>query len=174
MEIMDALINRRSIRTYTGVPVGEDQLHVLLKAAYASPVSMGQYDEVALTVVRDRRLLAAIDATAKRRFGNDHMLYGAPMFIMVSAPLVGDASDNSAYSNAATIVENLNLAAVALGLGGCHIWGVTSAIAQDAKLCERLQVPAGMTPVAGFVVGASSEGYPTRSVDMDRIQTTIL
>lgn len=49
MNTMKALLRRKSVRTYTGVPVTDDQRAQLLKAAYASPVAMGQYDSIVMT-----------------------------------------------------------------------------------------------------------------------------
>lgn len=170
MDLMTGLIDRKSVRTYTGAAVTPAQQAALLQAAYASPVAMGDYSQLTLTVVTNQALLAAIEQAT----GSRGMLYGAPMFILVSTKLAGNASDNSAYSNAATIVQNLNLAAVALGLGGCHIWGAVAAFAQNTTLKAQLQIPVDQTPVAGFVAGVFEGGYPHREVPTERIKTTIL
>lgn len=174
MNTMKALLRRKSVRTYTGVPVTDDQREQLLKAAYASPVAMGQYDSVAMTVVENPDLIAQIDAAAAKQFGREKMLYGAPMLIILSTKLKGDASDNSGYSNAATVIENLNLAAVELGLGACHIWGAIAALAGDDALKQALKIPEGFTPVGGLVVGDSTDAYTKRDIPDKRIATEIL
>ncbi|MCH5461769.1 nitroreductase family protein [Secundilactobacillus sp. HBUAS58055] len=171
---MKALLERKSVRSYTGTPVTIEQRNQLLKAAYASPVSMGQYDTVELTVVQNPELLAQIDDTAAKRFGREKMLYGAPMLIIASTQLKGDATDNAAYSNTATIIENLNLAAVDLDLGACHIWGAIVAVAGDDGLKRSLKISEGFTPVAGLVVGQTADGYTDRDIPEGRIKTEIL
>ncbi|MFD1431014.1 nitroreductase family protein [Lacticaseibacillus mingshuiensis] len=170
MDVMTAIVNRKSVRTYTGEPLTKTQTEQLLTAAYASPVAMGRYEDLTLTVVQKPALLAAISEAA----GNANILYGAPAFFVVSTPLTGTASDNMAYSNAATVVQNINLAAVALDLGACHIWGALQAFAKDPSLKTQLNIPTDRTPVAGLVVGVSSEDYPARTMPKGRIATTIL
>lgn len=174
MNTMKALLERKSVRSYTGDPVTVEQRDQLLKAAYASPISMGQYDSLVLTVVQDSKLLAQIDDTAAKAFGHEKMLYGAPMLIIVSTQVKGDASDNSPYSNAATVIENLNLAAVDLDLGACHIWGAIAAVANDAQLKQTLKIDAGLTLVAGLVVGPTDDAYADRDIPKNRIKTNIL
>ncbi|HBF75055.1 MAG TPA: nitroreductase [Lactobacillus sp.] len=174
MDTMKALLERKSVRSYTGEPVTEKQREQLLKAAYASPVSMGQYDSLVLTVVQNPKLLSLIDDTAAKRFGREKMLYGAPMLIIASVQLKGDASDNAAYSNAATVIENLNLAAVELDLGACHIWGALVAFADNDEVKEALKIDKGFTPVAGLVVGPTEDAYGDRNIPQNRIKTEIL
>lgn len=172
LRTIDAILNRKSVRTYTGKLVSDADLKQLLKTAYASPVSMGEYSHLTLTVVTAAKWLQKLDQNAQKTFHTDKsMLYGAPLFIIVSTKLQGTPADNGAYSNAATIVENMNIEAVELGLGACHIWGVTAALAQNHELMREMKVPDGQTPVAGLVVGETTEAYTTRNIPMDRINT---
>ena len=55
---------RRSIRSYTGEMPTEDELNLILKAVYASPVAMGRYDSLHVTVVKNRDYLARLEAAA--------------------------------------------------------------------------------------------------------------
>lgn len=65
METLNTLISRHSVRTYTGDAVSASDLEKLLKAANASPVGMGLYDQVHLTVVNNQDFIANADtATA--------------------------------------------------------------------------------------------------------------
>lgn len=174
MNTMKALLRRKSVRTYTGEPVTAEQRDQLLKAAYASPVAMGKYETLAVTVVQAPKLLAQIDSVAAKRFGRKNMLYGAPMLIIVSTQLKWDVGDNSAYSNAATVIENVNLAAMELNLGACHIWGAVGAIAGNHQLKKTLKIGDDLTPVAGLVVGPTDEQYTKRVIPENRIATEIL
>ncbi|GEP25162.1 nitroreductase family protein [Lentilactobacillus diolivorans] len=175
MNTLDAIVNRKSVRSYTGEPTSKDELDTVLKTAYASPVAMGKYGDVSLTVISNKELLQKLDQNAQQTFHTDRsMLYGAPTFIIVSAKLVGSPADNSAYSNGATIVENMNLGAVELGLGACHIWGVIAALNQNQALLKELNIPEGQTPVAGMTLGKTTETYDPRKVDTSRIQTNMI
>ncbi len=172
LKTFDAIINRKSVRTYTGEPLSENELTQLLKTAYASPVSMGNYDDLTITVVTNSKWLKRLESNAQQTFHTDRaMLYGAPMLIIISTKLQGSSADNAAYSNAATIIENMNIEAVELGLGACHIWGVINALAQNQALMQEMKLPEGQTPVAGLVLGKSNEQYEARDIPMDRIAT---
>ena len=62
MNTMETLTSRRSIRSYTGEQISSEELSLLLKAANAAPVGMGQYNSVHLTVIQNGELLQKIDA----------------------------------------------------------------------------------------------------------------
>lgn len=51
MNTMETICSRKSVRTYTGEQITEEQLNTILKAANAAPVGMGQYEGVHLTVI---------------------------------------------------------------------------------------------------------------------------
>lgn len=59
---METICSRKSVRTYTGEQITEEQLNTILKAANAAPVGMGQYEGVHLTVITNTELLDRIDA----------------------------------------------------------------------------------------------------------------
>ena len=69
MNMMETICARRSIRDYTGDPVTEEQLAMILRAANAAPVGMGQYDGVHLTIITNKALLEKIDSVAAAMFG---------------------------------------------------------------------------------------------------------
>lgn len=68
----------------------------------------------------------------------------------------------------------MNLGAVELGLGACHIWGVIAALNQNQALLKELNIPEGQTPVAGMTLGKTTETYDPRKVDTSRIQTNMI
>lgn len=167
MNTMDALFSRKSVRSYTGEPVAEEELRLLLKAAYAAPVGRALYDTLSLTVVTNKDFMARLNALTGRE-----ALYGAPLMILVSSKL-SDGDNNVAYSNAACIVENIALAAVELGLGTCHIWGAIRALNGSAELLSELPIPEGMTPCCAVIVGRTDAKYGDREIGT-KIHTTYL
>lgn len=62
MNTMETICSRKTIRSYTGENITADELNVILKAANASPVGMGQYDSMHLTVITNEELMNKIDA----------------------------------------------------------------------------------------------------------------
>lgn len=162
MELKKALNNRKSIRSYTGKPITEAQLASILAAAYESPIGMGKYDSIHLTIVTNKELLDAIDKAGAKFFGNPsmHPLYGAPMLIVVSSSDQG----NVASANVAMIIENMSLAAVEEGVGHCDIYGATYALSQDPAIVAKLNLPEGFTPTGSIILGLTEAEYSDREI----------
>lgn len=171
MDIQHIFDCRRSIRSFTGEPISEQQRKKLLHAANASPVGLGKYDSVHLTVISNKDLLTEIEKNATSLFKVErNFLYGAPELILVSTA----AADNVGYSNAAIIAHDMALAAVDEGVGVCHIWGCVVALASNPGLCQKLGIPEGFTPACAVAVGQTAEAYTERSIPEDRIQVNYL
>jgi nitroreductase len=166
MELMEAIKGRRSIRRYTSKPVDDKTLNTILEAARQAP-SWANTQCWRFVVVRDRQLRnkladTGIDvATGKPNRGTEAMRV-TPIAIVVCAEMrkagysikepkkpVTDKGDWYMY-DVALAMQNLTLAAHALGLGTVHI-GAFDAI----KVAEILGVPEGYA-----VVAMTPLGYP--------------
>lgn len=172
MDTLNALFSRRSIRSYTGQPVSENDLRTVVKAAWASPVGMGRFDSLHLTVITNPDLLAEIDENAGG--GKSHPLYGAPALIVVSSQLFPGAEkveNNVPSANAAMAVHNMALACVALGLGHVDIYGAIRALIANEELTGKLGLPEGYTPLAALAFGPTNEKYDIREIPNDKIRT---
>lgn len=173
MNAFENLYSRRSIRSFTGEPVTEAQLQEILKAAYAAPVGRARYDTLQLTVITNKDYLRKMEAHMGAVVGEPglHPFYGAPTLILVSSagPL-----ENVNYANAAIVVQNMALAATALGVGACHIWGAVRVMDSNAELMQRLNLPTGMAPCCALAIGQTEETYALRQVPQDRIATVYM
>lgn len=172
MDTMQAIKSRKSVRTFNGKLPTESQMRQIIEAANASPVGLGRYGDMHLTVVTDKAALDMINGAGAKVFGREgaDLLYGAPMLVIVST--TKDAIKtmaNVAYSNAAGIVQNMALAAVDLGVGACHIWGAIAALPSDRELCDRLSIPDGFVPCCALALGQSDYVYTERDIPSDRI-----
>lgn len=176
MTTMEAIFSRRSIRSYTGEKITEDELQQILKAAYAAPVGMGDYASLRLTVATDPALLEKIDKAAAELFGQPdiHPLYGAPTLIIISTKVPNEGSGNLPYSNAAIITQNMALAATELGVGVCHIWGAMMAVRANPELAAELKLPEGHVPCCAVCLGRTDETYTLREIPTERIETAYL
>ncbi len=177
MNTMETICSRKSVRTYTGEHITEEQLNTILKAANAAPVGMGQYEGVHLTVITNAELLGKIDAAGAAMLGkpDTHTLYGAPMLILVSAKMPPvKMMENVVYSNAAIIVQNMALAATELGVGVCHIWGATMATLNAPSILKELNLPEGFTPCCAVTLGKTDYVYEQREIPMNRVETNTI
>ena len=173
---MNTIFSRRSIRSYTGERPSDEELDLILKAVYASPVGMGRYDSLHVTVVKSADYLARLEAAAGVQLGkeNYHPLYGAPVLLIFSSIFPGIPTDNSSYSNCAILSQNAALAATALGLGACHIWGAIRALNKEPALLAELKLPEGFAPCCALALGRTKETYEERAVKANRINTVYM
>ena len=51
MNTLDAILSRKSTRAYTGERIPQEALENILKAAFASPIAMAQYESLHITVI---------------------------------------------------------------------------------------------------------------------------
>ena len=173
---MNEIFSRRSVRSYTGEMPGDEALDLILKAVYASPVGMGRYDSLHVTVVKNADYLARLEAAAGAQLGkeNYHPLYGAPVLLIFSSVFPGIPTDNSSYSNCAILSQNAALEAVSLGLGACHIWGAIRALNKEPQLLAELKLPEGFAPCCALALGKTQERYEARDVAEGRIETKVM
>ncbi|MGN0659248.1 MAG: nitroreductase family protein [Emergencia sp.] len=170
MKTREAIARRCSCRAYKPYQISEKELNIVLQAGNAAPVGMGKYETLKMTVIMDGELLEKIDAEGSKFFGDPsvHPLYGAPVFILVSAQ--GDDVELG-MCNASCIIENMALAAADIGLGSCYIRGNVKAVTYNKALCEEMKVPEGFVPCGGIVLGYPLKEPETRELVTDRIAT---
>lgn len=171
MNTFETLFCRKSVRSYTGQQVTEEELTMVLKAANAAPIGRGIYDGVHLTVIQNPDLLRQIDANGAAFFGNPSLtpLYHAPTLILVSCQKPAPGMENVTFSNGAIVVHNMALAAVELGLGQCCIWGAAMALSKNEDLVKKLHLPENFTVCCGLILGKTEENYTLRQVAEHRI-----
>jgi len=127
MIVSEAIMQRKSVRSYTDKPVSADDVAKIVEAGQWAP-NAGPFN---MSVIRNADLLKRInDLTSKAMLasGNDFLveraslpgyqpLYGAPVMIILSGP------SDAPYTqlNVATSAENMLLQATGLGLGSCFL-----------------------------------------------------
>lgn len=176
METMQTIYSRKSVRTYTGEKISENDLRTIIKAANSAPVGMGKYENVHLTIIENPEILRAIEESTAKTFGQPdmHPLYGASVFILVSSKPMLEKISNVDYSNAAIIVHNMALAAVELGLGNCGIWSAAMGLNADQDLLKKINLPQGFLPCCGIIIGGTTEQYSVRDIPENRIAVNYL
>jgi nitroreductase len=154
-ELIETILSRRSIRSYTAQPVGEEQVTTLLKAAMAAP-SASNLKPWHFVVVTKRETL---DSLAEMHpFGK--MLFQAPLGIAVC----GDSGISAQYwvQDCSAATENLLLAATALGLGS--VWlGVHPREERVKAVREILGIPETVIPLNLISIGYPAESKEPRT-----------
>lgn len=174
MEAMQAILSRKSTRSYKDTPISEEALNTILEAGISAPVGSGAYDSLHLTVVQDRKLFSEINAAVNDmifKMLGKHMdkSFGAPAMIFVSAkPAMLPGLE---YANAACVLENMAIAATSMGIDNI-IWGGAAAVAQSAELSEKLGIPAGFKPLLCISLGygTNDESPKEHAISVNRVK----
>lgn len=176
MNTMETICSRKSVRSYTGENITAEELSVILKAANASPVGMGQFDSLHLTVITNKELLGKIEKATATMFGKPdmHPLYNAPTLILVSSKKPAPMMENVAFSNAAIMVHNMALAATDLGVGSCYIWGAIAAVSKAPEILSELKLHEGFVPCCAISLGKTNDTYELREILADKIAKTVI
>ena len=118
MEALDCMLTRKSVKKYKSDPVPKEMLEKIIQAGLNAPSGLNKQAAVILAVtdkkVRDE--LSKINA-GKDPFLRPDPFYNAPCVLVVLA----DKSVPTSIYDGTLVMENLMLAAHALGLGACWI-----------------------------------------------------
>ena len=149
---------RRSVRAYKAETVPSEALDAVLEAGTYAPTGGGHQSPtiIAITDPKYRQEIARLK-NAEVMGNNTDPYYGAPVVILVLA----DGSANTFVEDGSCVLENMMLAAHALGLGTVwvhrerEIFDSESgkALLREWKLPETLR---------GVGVGAIALGYPAK------------
>lgn len=151
MDIMEAILTRRSIRDFTSQPIPGELIKTLLAAAMQAP-SAGNAQPWHFIVVTDRERLTAM-ANA-HPYGK--MLAIAPLGIVVCADLDMQKHEGFWIQDCSAAVQNLLLAAHAHGLGGVWI-GIYPVKERIKSLSQIVKLPARVVPLCIVAVGYPAE-----------------
>jgi nitroreductase len=148
MDVFEAIVGRRSVRRYKLDPVPKKLIERILDAARWAP-SGGNIQPWKFIVINDRNILELIRKVSPGYLGE------TPLAILVCSDRekeykVGGTlgRDYLSVADCSMAVENMLLAAHALGLGAC----VVKSFARVA-VKEMLEIPKGIDPELLVIVG---------------------
>jgi len=154
LDTYEAILTRRSIRRFEDRPVTREQLEKLLEAARWAPTA-GNLQPWVFVVVTAADARAALAAAA---FGQ-RFVAEAPAVIGVAAAPPEDSPyglrgrELYCLQDTAAAVQNVLLAAHAMGLGACWVGAF-----DDGAVAQALELRKGERPVALVPVGVPAQG----------------
>ncbi len=153
MELLETLRKRQSTRLYAEGQIPDDALEQILLAGSMAPIGQRLYDTLHITVIQNKELLDEISriTAISRGKPETNPLFNAPTLIVVSSSDTRGTSIE--YANAACMLENMTLAATALGLGSIYLWGVISATNKTPSTLQKLNLPEGHKALSSLAVG---------------------
>ncbi|MDL2254248.1 nitroreductase family protein [Ruminococcaceae bacterium OttesenSCG-928-I18] len=175
MELKEALARRRSVRSYNGRSVSDEDLEAILKAGCAAPIGMRAYDTIHLTVVQKKEALDEIREMVARATDNNpayNPTYGAKTLVLVSARPRGDSLQME-RCDAGCILENMLLQATELGIGSVYLLSVGLAFEEGSPMYEKLQIPGGFKFVSGAAFGYTDEEAEPKELSIRLSMNTV-
>lgn len=169
-EIIEKLLEHRSIRSYTAQPVSEEQIRAIVGSAQAASTS---------SFVQAYTIIGIKDKARRTRLaelaGNQKHVEDCPLLLIfcldlhrleLCAAMEGIGPDRTRDSlesteqytvgvvDAALAAQNAAIAAESMGLGICYIGGLRN---KPREVAELLKTPERVVPLFGMTVG-----YPAK------------
>ncbi len=154
MDVFKAIHGRRSVRRFNPAPIDDGDLKKILEAGISAP-SAGNCQPWEFVIVKNEKNKQALADAAH----GQSSLIQAPVVIVVCADLqrtaarYGDRGKNLyCIQDTAAAVQNIHLAAYALGYGTCWIGAF-----EESAVAKAIKAPSGIRPLAMIPVGRPFE-----------------
>lgn len=168
MDAMQNLLTRTSVKKYKSDPVPKALIEKIVEAGTYAPSGRNAQSPIILAIsnrqVRDE--LSRINAKILGAEGADPF-YNAPVVLVVLA----EKERNTRVYDGSCVMENLMLAAHALGLGSCWIYRAkeTFELPEGKALLEKLGVKGEYEGVGNCIVGYADGEFPVKPRKENRV-----
>ena len=165
-EVIDTIMERRSVRGYTNEPLTEDELYTLLQCGLWAP--SGKNDQTTMfSVVQDDVLMQRLHNEALADSPYRCFYYGAPCVIF----LYDKAGNKWSNVNASLAIENMHLAAHSIGLKSIILGCIKDYMLSDKgdEWKKILGIPEDYDFVLALAVGHSEKEGKTLPRDEKNI-----
>ncbi len=177
-ETIESILARRSIRKYLDKPVSDEDLKAIIKCGLYAPSAKNRQNWH-LTVITNKERIDEINQMAiegmtklgiEKEEGH-HIFHNAPVVLVISSKIEGFSQMNSGC-----VLENMAIAAQALGLGTCIIGDTRFLYHRMEKIdADRiLKIPEGFDHDAAFVIGYPAEKNPEAKPRKDGVVDYII
>jgi len=152
-ELLQTIKTRRSCRRYKSEQIPDELLRQVLEAGTYAPTARGLQSPFIVAVQEPDQLRQLTEMNARIMGVSTNPYYDAPTYVLVFAP----AGGKNSLQDGSCVLENMMLAAHALGLGSCWINREQEMFATEEgkALMQRWGLPDGL-----MGVGALALGYP--------------
>ncbi len=151
-EVMQAIMNRRSVRKFTDKPVPKEILADLAQAALHAPSGMGK-KTWKFTVISDSAKIRALAAAMEKELGRNGYDMYAPSALIIPSNL---RDSRFGVEDNACALENIFLAAYSYGVGS--VWINQMRDICDAPVIRKMLTDLGI-PDNHVVYGMAALGY---------------
>ena len=193
MEFKKVLEMRQSTRKFLDKQIREEELEAILRAGNQAPIGSALYEDIHITVVQDQEILLKLCEAAWERFSSKekikeiaekvmdktpepsdkkrpNLFYDAPTVIFVSNRKQ-TIQPGIEFANVSTVITQMHLQAIDLGLGSCYMWGALESMRMLPEFdhTDLLQIPDGFEPLMALAVGYPERELEAKELHADRI-----
>lgn len=164
MDVLDSIFTRRSIRSFTGESISQEQLTTILKAGFQAPSAHNRQPREYI-VLRNEDVLEKIPAFHPYT----KMLPKAKCGIVVCGNKEKQSEDGFLALDSAASIQNMLLAAHGLGLGAvwCGLYPIPELM---EPMSDLLGLPEHIIPISMVVVGVKDKDMqPTDRYDESNV-----
>lgn len=151
MDLIEVIKNRRSIRTFTDVPIGKNLLLELVNAGIWAP-SAGNMQVWRFIIITDPDKIEKIKNLSPGIFGNPKAIISVCSDFDEATKKGGPQGEHFAIIDASMAAENILLAAHNKGLGACVIGSF-----HTLALQKLLKLPPNIKPILLIILGFPAE-----------------
>ncbi len=130
-DFFEVVMGRRSVREFTNEPVSAQDLEKILEAGRWAPSGKNTQPWV-FVLVKSRKKREALAGLSRQR----ELIESAPVCLAVVLDHERGYDRDKDMQGIGACVENMFLAAHALGLGACWVGGISSSKEEAAKVLE--------------------------------------
>lgn len=168
MDALECMMTRSSVKSYKSDPVPKELLEKIVAAGLRAPSALNKQSPIIL-VVTDRQVrdeLSLLNA-GKDPFKRADPFYGAPCVLVV---LAKKEVEQRVYDGS-LVMENLQLAAHALGLGACWIHRAkeTFETPEGKAILQKLGITEEYEGIGNCIVGYPDKEFPVKPTKENRI-----
>lgn len=152
-EVLECIRTRRSIRRYKTEQIKDEELNKVLEAGTWAPTSKGLQLPYIVAVQKPELIDRLVKMNAEIMGVTSNPYYNAPTIVLVFAPI----EYGKGLQDGSCVLENMMLAAHAIGLGSCWINREIEMFETEEgkQLMKEMGLPEGL-----MGIGALSLGYP--------------
>lgn len=155
-DFLKLIKTRRSCRKYKETQISDEDLNAVLEAGTYAPTAKGAQDPFIVAVQRSDELKQLAEMNAKVMGVTTNPYYNAPTYLLVFAPQDGA----NALQDGSCVLENMMLAAHALGLGTCWINRERQMFdtEEGRQLMKKWGLPEGLMGIGALAIGHPDGG----------------
>ncbi|MDR1955296.1 MAG: nitroreductase family protein [Treponema sp.] len=169
-EVINCILHRRSIRSFTESPLSDVQLEIILKAATHAP-SGKNIQTWRFTAINNREKIETLQKISEQvLLSKNEKLHGFyhPRIIILAS---NDRKNPNGLADCSCALQNIFLAAASLGIGSCWINGLKN-------ICDEPEIRTFLSeldvPESHIVYGAASLGFPQQEPAPRLIKTNAI